>query len=412
MADQAIQPKSIKQNMMWYSAGSITYLGCQWLLSVVVARMSAGFDDAGALALAMAIGNIFTPLAYYNTRTYQVSDVRNEYTDEQYVAFRIITTFLAFVACTVYAVLTAGLSLAPVVAFLVYKSVVVVIDILHGVDQRYSRLDYAGVSLIAQGVTSLGAFVAVFGLTQNLTAAITGMTVTAVAILLAYDVRHSSRLDSIVPRITLSAAKSLAVVCLPAVVSGVLCSAVVTVARQFLYGMEGEAALGSYASVATLAVIVQMAASYIYNPLLGTFADLSLKGDRKGVTSLIGKVCLAVVGITVAVSILFLLFGEFGLTLLFGEKIVPYVYLLQPMLLCTMATAYIWFFMDILIVYRRMKEVLIGNVVSFAAVFPLSWWLIEWCGANGVSFAGAIAYAIGALLLVYFTFRAVSKGRG
>ena len=77
-----------------------------------------------------------------------------------------------------------------------------------------------------------------------------------------------------------------------------------------------------------------------------------------------------------------------------------------------MATAYIWFFMDILIVYRRMKEVLIGNVVSFAAVFPLSWWLIEWCGANGVSFAGAIAYAIGALLLVYFTFRAVSKGRG
>ena len=128
MADKAIQPKSIKQNMMWYSAGSITYLGCQWLLSVVVARMSAGFDDAGALAL--AIGNIFTPLAYYNTRTYQVSDVRNEYTDEQYVAFRIITTFLAFVACTMYAVLTAGLSLAPVVAFLVYKSVVVIIDIL------------------------------------------------------------------------------------------------------------------------------------------------------------------------------------------------------------------------------------------------------------------------------------------
>ena len=99
-----------------------------------------------------------------------------------------------------------------------------------------------------------------------------------------------------------------------------------------------------------------MAASYIYNPLLGTFVELFLKGDRKGVVSLIGKVCLAVVGITVAVSILFLLFGEFGLTLLFGEKIVPYVYLLQPMLLCTMATAYIWFFMDILIVYRRMRR--------------------------------------------------------
>ena len=50
--------------MAWYSAGSITYLACQWMLSVVVVRLSSGFDDAGVLALAMAIGNIFTPLAY------------------------------------------------------------------------------------------------------------------------------------------------------------------------------------------------------------------------------------------------------------------------------------------------------------------------------------------------------------
>ena len=412
MVDEAArQPKSIKQNMMWYSAGSVTYLACQWFLSVVVARMSAGFDDAGALALAMAIGNIFTPLAYYNTRTYQVSDLKNEYTNEQYVAFRIVTTFLAFCACSVYAVVAAGLSLAPVLAFLVYKSAVVIIDILHGVDQRYGRLDYAGVSLIAQGITSLLAFIVVFGLTQNLTVAICAMTATALIILFAFDARRASRLDSIAPRITLQTARKLAVVCLPAVVSGVLCSAVVTVARQFLYSMAGEAALGSYASVATLAAIVQMAASYIYNPLLGTFAELSLKGDSRGLLALIAKVCAAIVVITAAVSLLFLLFGEFGRTLLFGEKIIPYVYLLQPMLLCTAATAYIWFFMDVLIVLRRMKEVLIGNVVSFVAVFPLSWGLIRWCGPNGVSFAGAIAYAAGCLMLVYYTLRAIKKGR-
>ena len=96
-------------------------------------------------------------------------------------------------------------------------------------------------------------------------------------------------------------------------------------------------------------------------------------------------------GITVVVSVLFLLFGEFGLTLLFGEKIVPYVYLLQPIASLHSDHSYIWFFMDILIVYRRMKEVLIGNAVAFAAVFPLSYWLIRCCGANGVSFAGALA---------------------
>ena len=148
------QSKSIRQNMAWYSAGSITYLACQWMLSVVVVRLSSGFDDAGVLALAMAIGNIFTPLAYYNTRTYQVSDVEEEYADSQYVAFRIITTFFAFCLCSIYAALSVGGPLLPVLSFLVYKAVVVIVDILHGVDQRYARLDYAGASLIMQGISS------------------------------------------------------------------------------------------------------------------------------------------------------------------------------------------------------------------------------------------------------------------
>lgn len=395
--------------MAWYSIGSVTYLACQWLLSVVVVRLSTGFDDAGVLALAMAIGNVFTPLAYYNTRTYQVSDVDGEHSDAHYVAFRIITTFLAFCVCVLYAAFTAGGSLLPVVAYLVYKSVVVFIDILHGVDQRYSRLDYAGASLILQGVSSLGAFSAALALTASLTAAVNAMTVTALVILIFFDMRNAGRLSDIRPSISASSAKSLAISCLPAVVSGVLCSAVVTVARQFLYAMEGEAALGSYASVATLAAIVQMGASYIYNPLLGVFADLVHKGDGRGLMLLSAKVCAGIALITVAVSLAFALFGEWGLSLLFGEEIVSYVYLLQPMLLCTAATAYIWFFMDLLIVMRSMKGILVGNALSFATVFPLSYYFVMWFGANGVSFAGAFSYMIGCFVLLFYVGRFLKR---
>ncbi len=395
--------------MAWYSIGSVTYLACQWFLSVVVTRLSSGFDDAGALALAMAIGNIFTPLAYYNTRTYQVSDLKGEYSNAQYVAFRILTTVIAFIGCVIYAAATAGSALLPVIAFLVYKVFVVIIDILHGVDQQHSRLDYAGVSLILQGITSLGAFSLVFWLSQSLTAAVNAMTLTAAAILFLFDCRMAGRLDDIVPKITALMAGRLAKVCLPAVVAAVLCSAVVTVARQFLYSMEGEASLGSYASVATLAVIVQMAASYIYNPLLRTFAALVLEKKGREMLGMIAKVCIAVLVITGIVSILFLLFGEWGLKLLFGEKIVPYVGLLQPMLLCTAATAYVWFFMDLLIVLRKMKEVLIGNLIAFVAVLPLSHWLILACGANGVSFAAAIAYVLGCIFMVACTIAAIKR---
>lgn len=406
------QSKSIRQNMAWYSAGSITYLACQWMLSVVVVRLSSGFDDAGVLALAMAIGNIFTPLAYYNTRTYQVSDVEEEYADSQYVAFRIITTFFAFCLCSIYAALSVGGPLLPVLSFLVYKAVVVIVDILHGVDQRYARLDYAGASLIMQGISSLGAFSLVLVLTNSLMAAIWGMTATAVLILVLFDIRKARLLSDIRPRIKFVSARQLAITCFPAVASGVLCSAVVTVARQFLFVMEGEAALGAYASVATLAAIVQMGASYVYNPLLGLFAEYVHNKEKAKIVSLICKVCVAIVFITMAVSLLFALFGEFGLALLFGPDIVQYVYLLQPMLLCTALTAYIWFFMDLLIVMRSMLGILVANVVAFASVFPFSYWCISNYGANGVSFAGALSYAVGCAVLVFCTVRFLRKEMG
>lgn len=53
---------SLKSNMIWNSIGSLTYYGCQWLITILVVRVSDSFEAAGTLSLAMSIANIFTPL--------------------------------------------------------------------------------------------------------------------------------------------------------------------------------------------------------------------------------------------------------------------------------------------------------------------------------------------------------------
>ena len=70
---------SLKANMFWNSFGSIVYLGCQWLITILVVRLSTGYEDAGALALGMAVSNVFSPIGYFKVRTYQVSDVNNRF---------------------------------------------------------------------------------------------------------------------------------------------------------------------------------------------------------------------------------------------------------------------------------------------------------------------------------------------
>ena len=98
-----VPPLSTKQNMLWNSAGSMTYLACQWLVTVLVVRLSAGYDDAGLLSLAMSVVGIFGTFANYKMGTYQISDIRRENDLAEYLGFRCLTLGLAFVACMVYA---------------------------------------------------------------------------------------------------------------------------------------------------------------------------------------------------------------------------------------------------------------------------------------------------------------------
>ncbi len=89
--------------MLWNSAGSITVLACQWLLTIVVVRLSGDYEAAGVLSLALAVYNIFAPISVYRMYVYQVSDVKRENTTGEYLTFRLVTTAIALTALIAYA---------------------------------------------------------------------------------------------------------------------------------------------------------------------------------------------------------------------------------------------------------------------------------------------------------------------
>ncbi len=393
---------SVKANMLWNSVGSMTYLACQWLVTIVVVRLASGaFDDAGVLSLAMSVVGIFSTFANYKMGTYQISDINHENTVGEYLGFRCLTLAGAFVACMVYAALTcAPYALITIALFYAFKAVGLVIDILHGVDQVNRRMDYIGKSFMLQGLSTLAAFIALYWVTGSLDVAIVGMMVAAAAVLVFFDLPHCRRFE----RVTVSLSRKKALfflrVSLPAVIASVAASAIFTIPKQYLAMTFGDASLGVYASVAAPALVIQMGAQYLYGPLLDIFPSLYFKGDRRGFLALLGKTVLGILGVTVACAIVLQIIGAWALELLFGESIAPYVYLLQPIIISTAATAFLWFFGDLLITLRNFWANFVGNVAAFAAVVPLTFWCVNTWDMNGVSFAGAGACLIGVALLL------------
>ena len=358
---------SIKRNMFWNSAGSLVNLGCQWVITVLVVRLASNYEAAGIYSLAMSIFNMFSQLAQYRMYTVQISDVHHDNSVGEYFTFRIITVSLSFSILCIYVFSTCRLDAIPsILIYAVYKSASLVIDVLHANDQVAHRMDYIGKSLILQGLCVLGSFVLVFGLFKSLEGALICMTASTVLVGVLYDAPRSNGLSVIKIGISRHKASCLFRGCLPIVLGGVAASAAPNIPRQYLSFIMGDSALGVYASVAAPVAIIQMGATYIYNPLLSYLAENYFKKDKRSFFTIVLKIISGIVALGLFCSIGLYFAGEQILVFIFGSSIAEYVYLLQPLLFCAFLTGLTWFVNDLLISLRNYRAVFLGSMLCFA----------------------------------------------
>lgn len=402
------EPLSLKVNMMWNSAGALVYHGFTWLLTIAVVRIAGDYQDAGVLALAMAVYNIINPIAIYRMYTYQVSDIKHENSLGEYLAFRVITCCAALTIGLAYSAFTNPIStLLPVALFLLWKTAGLFIEVLHATMQLNARMDYIGKSDALQGSLSFFAFCIGYWLTRSLEIAFIGMIIVTVVVGLAYDLPRAIRFEPIKLGISREKAIHLILYCLPVVIATIACSAAASIPRQYLAMTQGEALLGIYASIAAPAAIIQMGASYIYNPLLSTFAQYCADGDGKAFKKLLLKAAIAILVLGIAIGTALAFAGEWLLVLLFGESITDHVYLLLPVIACTFVTALLWFLNDLLITVRKFTGSIAGNVIALIATIITTPFLVDAFSANGVSFVVIAAYTMGTLVMFGFVVHAM-----
>lgn len=403
-----VEPLSAKRNMIWNSAGSLTYFACQWLTTIVVVRLSGGFTNAGILALVMSVYNIFQPFAAYRMYTYQVSDIKRENSTGEYLAFRSLTCFLAFSICFIYAAATCSFeAFVAVVLYCLYKAISLLIEILHGYEQLNFRMDYMGKSMALQGILSLGAFSGVLVLQGGIHLAIASMIVTNLLVAAVYDLPRYLSFEEIHFGISAEKVKHLLRYCFPIVVSSVVFSAAMSIPRQYLSVVWGDDFLGIYASVAAPAVIVQMGATYLYNPLLSTFAEYYQQNVIKKFLRLLFKTIAGIVILALLSTVVLVIAYPWLFGLMFGEKILSYGYLLIPVMGVTTLTAFMWFMSDLLVVVRAFKGSFVGNLVAFAVALPATYLCVNTWDMNGVSFAGIFSCLAGAIVMSIFVIKAL-----
>lgn len=394
------EPLPLRTNTLWNAIGCFFYLGCQWLTTVLVVTLSSGYANSGTLAFAMSMGIIFASIALYKIRTFQVSDLDNEYSGRNYVAFRFITIAAGAVFCLVYLALTTRdvTYISISLLYLIFKADETFADVLYGIEQKFDRMDYIGKSQIMRGFASLIGFAIPLALTGNLFVAIAGMAGCCASITVFYDIRRARLFEPIRPRIEKSTAIALARACFLAMVASLLANSIVSVVRQYFGLAYGDELLGIYASVATPAVLIQVAATYLYSPMVGSLSYSWRNKSTSAFKTQFFKILFVIVAIVGILVLALSLIGSQALVLVFGPSIAPYTYLFPFVLVATGAIGILFYINDVLIILRRTVAMLACNAIALTASLVSAFVIVPNFGMNGINFAIILAAATGSLL--------------
>lgn len=347
----------------------------------------------------MTVSNVFSQIALYRVRSYQVADVHERLSSCSYIASRLVTIAVGLGFIVPYVLVTCpSYAITSVFLYTVFRSIDVFIDVFHGIDQQHQRMDLCGKSLMIRGVLFLLAFCFGLSLFHNITIAILSMVVATLPIALL-DVRWASRFSEVKPIFDLKKICFILKECFPTVCGMSLCSLVVTIARQYLSFSDGASALGIYASVSTPIVVIQACVSYVYSPFLGRFASLADDNNARGFFSLLIKILGIMFAIFISGTLLFALFGEGLLRMVFGDQIAGFSYLMPPALISSSLTACVSLLSDVLVTAGDMKGVLYSNALGFVVSAPLTILLVNMFGMNGVSYTVSASYLFASLAM-------------
>jgi len=392
--------KAVFLAFLWNSGGMGFYLLCKWVLTVVVVRLSTGFEDAGYLALAMSVTGMFFCLAAYNIRNFQVSDVKGEFSDSTYVTTRLVTVAIAQLLCVGFSFIWLGFDRRSIVIslYMLLVSGEALSDVMQGIAQKRWRMDIVGSSFIIRGIVLLSVFTGVyvlFGLVPAVMASALGTLVSV----LVFDTRLTRKLSHFKAELNLNAISGLLKKCFPLMAIFLLYGLFAAVARISLENATDVAVLGIFNTATLPALIISQAALFIFIPLTNSLAQYYSDGDFKRFNRLFlmmcGIICVVfALGFVVAITLGALLLG-----LIFGESIVPYAYLLTEAVIVGGITSFLFFLIVVLTVMRRLAAIMIGCSTGFLCFLLSSQWFLTAFGVSGANFIQMLGIGISAVML-------------
>jgi len=395
----------MKRDFIWNMLGSLVGGFTFFILTVSITRIN-GIYVSGAFGFAFSIVAIFSTIAYYGGRNYQVTDIKGEFETGDYMGLRLGMSVIAalaliiFIAANNFNATTALL----IIVLMGYRVLDAVSDVLYGVLQIHDRLHQAGKSNFIKSLLSIAGFIAVDYATHSILLSSLVFIVVFMAGIFIFDISNIHKINPVkikffgnwnIKRIALKLLPFALVVFIPV--------ATINLAKYFMQLWHPDDQ-GYFNILIMPLFFLTLLVYFVVAPFLTRMAR-TLQGQRYGVFKKnIKQISLFIVGLGTALLPITYFLGPMVLKLIFGIDFKQFAAQLTLIVISGILYTLAIFYTDILLIMRKVKTELAILLAILVFNIALSIFFIPRFAINGAITVSIVTNALWlfAFWLVYY----------
>lgn len=352
----------VKNSIIYNTVGTFFYFFCQWAITVLVVKIG-GYSNSGILSITISMTNIFYMISMYGVRSFQVSDIKNEYKDGDYLFVRLITSAVSlifFCLTLLFLKYESKIQLCMIIYFF-FKLGESITDLNFGFFQRYNFYRYIGISYILKGLATLLVFSMTLYFSQNLLLTLLLETLILWFFIIIYDFRKIKN------KLNLKMKKDkilqLLKICFSLMLYTLILPYLNFITRYQVEKFFGTEELGYYSAITMVIVVICTLFGSIFVIIIPKISYMYKEKNMNKIIKVIFKINLAIIVFTIMSIIGAITLGNTVFSIIFTKTIEKYMYLLIPTIITSATLGILNYLSTILISFHDLKFVLVANLI-------------------------------------------------
>ena len=304
----------------------------------------------------------------YGMRSFQVSDIKKEYSFGSYLSSRLISILAMIVICMSYSFYQGydGSKLFVMAMLCCYRIVDDLEDVFHGEMQKSMRLDVASKIMAVRIFIATAAFGISYIVTKSLTVSSVVLTLTAAVVSLYLNLLVTGFFKDITFKLEKTGVIRLLWVCLPICIGGFLYNYLVNAPKYAIDRNLSEETQTIFSILFMPVFVINMLSSFIFKPMIVNMGILWNDGKKKSFIATVAKQMLMIIALTFICMLGGWLIGIDVLGFMYGVGLEEYRLLFTLLIAFGGMAALVSFLVVILTIIRKQNYIMLAYGIGVA----------------------------------------------